>query len=285
MKNFKIRCSAIGKLMTGHIGLTDKQEEKLLEYKQREQGVFKGNPKLTLTQKMIPDYQRLKDLKNNPTLPKTVTTYLQDVKKGWLYGQKKEFSTVQTDKGNLMEDDAIDFIVEHLDIDWMALKNEKHFEDEFMKGTPDVILQDEIIDIKCSWDCFTFPLFEDEVNQDYWWQGQGYMHLVGKKKYRVAYCLMDMPQDILSRLLNMERWKISNSHKLDEEIYDALKEKYTYSNLPLELRLKVYEFEYDFEAIKQVQKRVSLSRNYLVDLDKRKELNFLLEQQGQALIQ
>jgi hypothetical protein len=38
-----------------------------------------------------------------------------------------------------------------------------------MTGTPDVILEDKIIDIKNSVDCFTFPLNEKELkNKAYW---------------------------------------------------------------------------------------------------------------------
>ena len=33
----------------------------------------------------------------------------------------------------------------------------------YEKYKPDLIIKDTIFDIKCSWDCFTFPLFDAEI--------------------------------------------------------------------------------------------------------------------------
>ena len=199
MRDFKIRASASGKLMT--------------------------SPR-----------------SKSEVLSKTTTTYLQDWVKEEVYGLKKSISSKYLDKGNAVEDDAIDYAAKELG--WLfASKNDEHFEDEFFCGTPDVILEDKIIDIKSSWDCFTFPLFEDEIpNKDYFYQLQVYMHLTGKKMAELVYVLMNTPEGIG---------------------YD---EAFDYSHLSSNYRIKSFAIDYDEEVIEQLREAVLNSRDYIVEI-------------------
>ncbi len=95
-------------------------------------------------------------------LSQTAKTYIQELVLEDVYGIKKEFSSRYTDKGNIQEDESIELAARVLDLPFCT-KNDEYFENEFIKGTPDLILEDEIIDIKCSWDGTTFPWFEDEL--------------------------------------------------------------------------------------------------------------------------
>jgi len=113
-------------------------------------------------------------------------TYLKEWVISQIYGVEKQIKSKYIDKGVMMEDQAIDLAVKMLNIEF-ALKNESRFEDDFFTGEPDMILNDMIIDIKNSWDCFTFPLFETEIpNSDYFYQLQVYMHLTGKRKAKLV---------------------------------------------------------------------------------------------------
>src|SRR5690554_1802931 len=96
-------------------------------------------------------------------LSKTVESFAQDWVKEQLYGMRKTFSSKYTEKGIIMEDEAIEMAIKWLKLPILTQKNEEFFEDEFFTGTPDLILDDEVIDIKCSWDLFSFPLFESEL--------------------------------------------------------------------------------------------------------------------------
>src|SRR5690606_8548337 len=130
-------------------------------------------------------------------------------------------------------------------ISWLdipfALKNEKYFEDDYFTGSPDLILEDEVIDIKCSYDCFTFPLFDTELpTKDYFYQVQVYMHLTGKKKARVVYLLLNTPETI-------ESWKAKHD-------YDSIDKKF---------RIKSFEVDYDPEVIKELIFKVTEVRKYL----------------------
>ena len=139
--------------------------------------------------------QIMKNGTDKKSMGETAKSYVEQWIKEQLYGRKKEFSNKYTTKWLSVEQDAIDYISDVLEYGFL-LKNEENLSNDFLTGTPDIILNNFIIDIKSSWNCFTFPLFEDEIkNQDYVWQGQGYMALTGAETFRVIYVLMDTPED------------------------------------------------------------------------------------------
>lgn len=172
------------------------------------------------------------------TMAKTVKTFLNDWIKEGIYGQRKEINSKYISKGLEFEDMAIDKAIEWLDLPF-ALKNKQRFSDDFFTGEPDLILSDTVIDIKNSWDCWTFPLFENEIpTDDYFYQVQTYMHLTGKKKAAVVYVLLNTPE----------------THNSMEISYDNVDVKY---------RIKRFDFEYQPEIIEELKKRVILAREYI----------------------
>lgn len=178
------------------------------------------------------------------TLSETTKTYLKEWATEQIFGVRKNITSKQIEKGIVLEDEAIDFAVSVLDIPFI-LKNESTFEDAYFTGTPDIILDDEIIDIKVSWDAFTFPFFEDEIpTKDYFYQLQVYMHLTGRKSARLVYVLLNTPEN------------------LTYEIADD------YSKIEPELRVKTFEIEYDSRVIEMLENRVIESREYLLTLNK-----------------
>ena len=84
-------------------------------------------------------------------LSETTKSYVKEWMKSQIYGYKKEITSKEMNKGIIFEDTAIDKAIECLDLPF-AIKNEHRFEDEFFTGEPDLLLQDEVIDIKNSWD-------------------------------------------------------------------------------------------------------------------------------------
>lgn len=189
--------------------------------------------------KVATDPRAKKDLFSQTTL-----TYVHDWLKEQIYGIKKDFSSKYTEKGNMLEDEAIDKSIEWLDLPFI-LKNELPLSSEYFTGTPDLILEDEVIDIKCSWDAFTFPLFDTELpNKDYFYQVQVYMHLTGKKKARVVYLLLNTPDEVAP-------WEV----------------KYNYDAIPKEKRIKAFEVAYDAEVIEKLQNRVKDIREYIKSLN------------------
>jgi len=178
------------------------------------------------------------DPKNkNDKLSKTTQSFLEEWAKEQMYGIRKEFSSKQTEKGNEVESESIDHAIDWADLPF-CVKNTTDYEDEYFTGTPDIVLPELIVDMKNSWDCFTFPLFETEIpTKDYYYQLQVYMHLTGRRKAKLVYTLENTP--------------------------DYLGGKEDYSHLPAEMRCKVFEVEYSKEVIDKLIERVKLSREYL----------------------
>ncbi len=172
-------------------------------------------------------------------ISETTKSYVKEYLISEIYGIRKQINNKYISKGIWLEDEAIDKAIEWLDIPF-ALKNETYFEDDFFCGTPDLILDDEILDIKCSWDAFTFPLFENEIpTKDYFYQLQVYMHLTGKRKAKLVYVLLNTP---------------------DELVYE---EKHSYDNMDKKYRIKTYEIEYSEDVIADLKERVTNIRTYI----------------------
>lgn len=181
-------------------------------------------------------------------LSETSKTYIKEWLTEEIYGIRKEIRNKYIDKGNICEDEAIDKAVEWLDLPF-AIKNETSFEDDYFTGTPDLITNGVVYDIKNSWDCFTFPLFEKEIpTKDYFYQLQVYMHLTGARKAVLCYLLMNTPEVIT--------WETPHD-------YSGMDKKY---------RIKTYPVDYDAEVIATLQQRILHGREYIAQLLKNIEL-------------
>lgn len=173
-------------------------------------------------------------------LSETTKTYVFEWLKENIYGYRKEISNKYLSKGLELEDEAIDKAIELLDLPF-TLKNEQYFEDEYFTGTPDLIIQDTVYDIKCSWDCFTFPLFDTEITtKNYYYQLQIYMHLLGLKKAKLIYVLLNTPENLAS-------W---------EQPKD-------YNDLDKKFRIKTFDVDYSEEVIQDLKQRVTNIREFI----------------------
>jgi hypothetical protein len=198
-------------------------------------------------------------------LSQTAKTYLKELAIEEKFGIKKDFSSRYTDKGNIQEDLAIEMASKVLSLPF-ALKNTDYFENEFIKGTPDLILKDEIVDIKCSWDGTTFPWFEDELpNKDYYWQMVGYMWLTGRTKARIVYCLVDTPEDIVQDEIRRTSWK---KFEIDvtEETENEVRAKHEFSHISENKRVRTFLVELNEANIDQVKERVLEAKKYYNEL-------------------
>jgi hypothetical protein len=173
------------------------------------------------------------------TLSKTTQTYLQDWAKEQIYGIRKQIKSKYIDKGLTNEDYAIDQAIKMLDLPFV-LKNVESFEDDYFTGTPDIVTDTEVLDIKCSWDAFTFPLFAEQIpTDDYFYQLQVYMHLTGRKSARLVYVLTDTPPEM--------QWG----------------EIVTYEHVAEKFKIKTFTVDYQPEIIDQLQQRVLAAREYI----------------------
>ena len=194
-------------------------------------------------------------------LSKTCQSYVQKVLKEELYGVRSMFSNKYTDKGNIMEDEAIDLVASFYDLG-IVVKNEDYFTNDFIKGTPDVILNDSVRDIKCSWDVGTFPLYQTEVpNKDYYWQLQGYMWLTDKEVSYLDYCLMDTPHHLISSEARSMAYRFGD--EISQSQHTDLVNNMTFSRHPEAMRIKTFRVDRDEESIEQIKNRVTEINNYI----------------------
>jgi hypothetical protein len=194
-------------------------------------------------------------------LSKTCKSYLQELAIEEMYGIKKEFSSRYTDKGVEVERTSIDLIQDNCDFGFMY-KNEEHFENDYLTGTPDVNTDNILLDVKSSYDATTFPWFEEEIpNKDYYYQLQGYMALCNKRKSVLAYCLVNTPFQIVEDEVRRAHWK---EHLIDEseELRADVEARHNFDHIPPEKRIKTFEVRYDKDVIKAIYERIKECRKY-----------------------
>lgn len=199
------------------------------------------------------------------TISATLKTHLNNWYLEKEYGVRTDMTSRYTDKGIQLEDEAIReynklFQTNHV-------KNDEYFEDDFIQGTPDIVSDDEVLDIKCSFSLSSFPALETKCpNKAYDYQLQGYMRLTGKSKAKLVYVLLDTPEDIIVR----EAKSIMYKEKLPEDFLDILieevRESQTYSHIPIEKRIKIFEVDRNEEIIKAIDDKVANAREYLKSL-------------------
>ena len=212
-------------------------------------------------------YKMMTDPKNKSDkeagfLSETTKTYLKEL---WLYnnyGFREEVLTDEIIKGVETEEECLSLVQEVLGGNELRLKNKKMFENDFITGTPDIILSDTIEDVKS---CFTVKTFmNSELIDNYYMQGQCYMELTGKRKFRLIYCLVQTPQ----KLIYNEQMKFYYKFNCDEEhpeyirIAKQIEQNHNIEKIPAKDRIKVFEFDYDPLIIAKLNSRIEKAREF-----------------------
>lgn len=172
------------------------------------------------------------------TLSQTAKSYIEDWVKEQIYGVQKQIKSKYIQKGLALEDQAIEFYSMVMDKSFM-IKNLDKYEDDFFTGTPDCIFEGVVYDFKTSWDCYTFPLFDDVPDNGYFYQLQVYMHLTGLKKAKLVYTLQDTPD------------------------YLTYEEPVSYAHVEDKYRVKEFEIVYDPKVIEKAKEKVLEARVYV----------------------
>lgn len=159
-------------------------------------------------------------------LSATCKTYLLE----WYAQSFEDIPSKYMAKGILMEDAAIDYMATQLGYE-QASKNINIYQNDWMIGTPDVIIGETVIDLKCSWNKKTLIESANSLNTDYEWQLRAYMWLTGCTEAILFYALMDTPADanygkevVYTYLPDSERW-VAYQFKKDEAIEELIKER------------------------------------------------------------
>ena len=187
-------------------------------------------------------------------LSETAKSFIVTWYKEQLYDRRKEIQSKYMSKGNACEVGSIAYLNQLYGTSHS--KNEDHFNDDYLHGTPDIITEDTIIDVKNSWDFTTFPLFSSSLpNRDYRWQVQGYMMLTGKRKGSVVYTLMDLPDE----QIELEYRRSGGTGLVTPEF----RANYKYTDIATELRVKRFDFDYSEEMANDILTKVEEARKFV----------------------
>jgi hypothetical protein len=208
-------------------------------------------------------------------LSKTAQKHLIEVYIAEKYGRKRDIQTKQMKKGIEVEQDSIDLLSVYLKMPFS--KNDKRFNNDFITGFPDIIDNERIIDIKSSYDLWTFlGNIPDKLDNLYYWQMQSYMWLTNAKNAIITYCLVNTPASII------EQEKYYLLKKMDvatednpEYVKEAMKIEFnmSFEDIPVNERVLMFSVERSEDDILKIQHKVEKAREFLFELEN-KHLNF-----------
>jgi hypothetical protein len=199
------------------------------------------------------------------SVSETTKSYLLEIYIAEVFGRDKEIESKFLDKGNYAEEDSLNLVTK-VD-DKLYIKNKERISNEFIIGTPDVIVEDKIIDIKTSWDIWTFAK-ADGSNKDYYWQLLGYMALTGKKKARLVYTLVNTPEHLIVSEKTRRMYKYMLEDGSDEMalMEEQVEREMTFDDIDEKLRIKSFEFDYIQKDYDLLIERIASCRHYLNEI-------------------
>lgn len=123
-------------------------------------------------------------------------TYCCQLAKEFVYNFRSDIRSKYLDKGIIVEDQSIQLYNE---VFFTSLsKNTERRTNEWLTGECDIFTGKKIIDIKSAWSLATFPATKAEAHDnDYEWQGRGYMMLWDCDQFELAYCMVSTPEELI----------------------------------------------------------------------------------------
>ena len=208
-------------------------------------------------------------------LSKTAQKHLIEVYIAEKYGRKRDIQTKQMKKGIETEQDSIDLLSMYLKLPFS--KNEERFKNDFITGLPDIINGDTIIDIKSSYDLWTFlGNIPDKLDNLYYWQMQSYMWLTGTIKATIAYCLVNTPESIIQqeKYYMLKKMDVI-SEESPEFIKEAMKIEFnmTFDDISINERILTFNVNRSEDDILRIENKVLKARTFLQELEQT-HLNF-----------
>jgi len=211
--------------------------------------------------------EQLKLVKDIPILSTTCKKRLVQIYTEETTGRKKDIESVYIEKGLRTEEQSI--TTYSLWANAMYFKNKERIGNGYVIGEIDFDDEekDMVIDTKSSFDIFSFDAtVAQKINPLYEWQGQMYMWLKNRSRFRLAYCLNNTPEDIIIGLIKRMRYNFAGTEDDWQEAVALLRDKHTYDDLPLERKIRVYDIKRDDEKIELAKKMIPHFRNYLKNI-------------------
>lgn len=190
------------------------------------------------------------------TLSASAKTLIKDKIRKIKHNAPHKFSgSKETEKGHLVEDDAIMFLMQQEFIS--AEKNAIRFNNDWITGEPDII-SDIVYDTKCPWTYWSMPYFEDDIESKsldagYNWQQLCYLWLLRENnshppvfidEAQLKYILMPTPNKCLGK------W---DDFTLHIDFVEQMN--------PLD-RISTYSIKWDESKIDLIKTKIMAARRY-----------------------
>lgn len=197
----------------------------------------------------------------------TAKDVLHDIFIKEIYGREKIITSKYLEKGANQESESISLYRKVKQV--FVAKNEQKLENAYLAGTPDLILEDKIVDVKTNWDIWTFhQVDEAKAKKDYYYQLVAYMILAKKTKAELAYCLIS--NDDYTIFSELQKVKYAKGLKDDtaelEEYEERITKNNKYEDIEIQKRLKIFSFELDKSEVKLINNTLKECRKYLNSL-------------------
>lgn len=213
--------------------------------------------------------------KDAGNLSESAKTHLVDIFVSTKYNRQTDIQNRYVQKGLMVEEDSIT-LYSRVKKRYFK-KNISHLNNDFIKGTPDLYTgtdihhAETITDIKSSWDIYTFFRTRTKsINDDYYWQLQGYMALSGAKTSTLAYCLVNTPEVIINDEKRRLMYKMGVATDENGDFLQACEELdrlMRYDDIPMNERVIEFEIKRNDADIELLYKKVNKCREYLNTLE------------------
>lgn len=194
-------------------------------------------------------------------------TYLDEVFIEAVDGVRKEAYGKALDKGIACEEDGFKVLNDVFYRGRFVAKVKEPKENEYVKGTPDTIMDGCVTDIKNALDLFTFG--KAELSHIYEWQVKAYMFLYDLQRGRLFYCLNNMPEYMVleeqrKMFYTQKKWATFEAPEYLDAC-DELAQAHNYDHKPIYERFKFWELERSTEDDNAIITAVTSARTYLND--------------------
>lgn len=210
------------------------------------------------------------DPRSGKGLSETCKTHLVDLFVADKYDRHTDIFNKYVEKGLAVEEDSIT-LYSRVKKRYFQ-KNTERLKNDWINGEPDLFIgpniqkAETIIDIKSSWDLYTFTRARySPVNKHYWWQLQGYMALTGAKQAILAYCLVNTPETTIADEKRKLLWRMGITTEENQDFKDACAEidkNMRYDDIAMTDRVFETSIQRDEQAIEAIYARVGECRDY-----------------------
>jgi len=205
--------------------------------------------------------------KTKDSLGETCKGHLLECWIGAKYGRYRELENEYVEKGNLVEQDSMTLYSRVTKTFYK--KNEQVFENDFIIGTPDIIHENTIIDLKSSWSIHTFfQVIHKPLNKDYVYQINGYKDIVQVELGKLVYVLVNTPDVLIENQKSKLRYKMGLIDPEANPVYVKACEEIDKNSIfdDIDIKERYIEFEVPAVDIVKVYDRIKECRNFLNSL-------------------